>query len=388
MKSNPNLIAAGMLLVAVHAGWAQSSLQFTASSSTVAENAGSVMLTVQRLNDTQTEASVDYATADGTATSGLKYTATSGTLAFAVGETDQTIVVPILNEGLAEGTKTFQVILSNPTNAILGTPTTNTVSITDNDVGVQFQFATNSVAEDAGLVMIGVVRGDDGILPVSVDLSTTDLTATNGLDYSGTTNTLTFAGTEPLKIVPITILNDSLKEAAKKTFRVTLSNPAGATLGPQKTTTVTILDNDQGFQMESASYYVAEDAGMAWIGVLRGTDNTNSTVTVDVATANGTVFHGLDYTGLTNTLTFAPDERRKVVPVPILNDGVKESNEDFRLTRVTLSNPTGGAALGSPVLTTVSIQDNDPGVGFEFIAYTNAWNQRAEPWMMPWARCW
>ena len=159
-------------------GLAQPTIQFTATSYTVAESAGTVTLTVQRTGDLNTTVSVDYATADGTATNGLKYTAVSGTLAFGASETNKTIVVPILNNGFVDGTKTFRVILSNPTGgAILGTRTNATVSITDNDVGIQFQFATYSVAEDAGAVLIGVVRGDDGTLPVTVDFFTTDLTA-------------------------------------------------------------------------------------------------------------------------------------------------------------------------------------------------------------------
>jgi len=131
---------------------------------------------------------------------------------------------------------------------------------------------------------------------------------------------------------------------------VTLANPVGVTLGTTRTTTVTIIDNDQGFQFEAAAIYVAEDAGVALISVLRGTDDTNSTVTVDLATVDNSATRQLDYTGLTNTLAFAPGERRKVVPVPILNDGIKENLEDFR---VSLSNPTGGAVLGSPTAATV-----------------------------------
>ena len=41
---------------------------------------------------------VDYATADGTATAGDDYTATSGTLTFDPGETSQTIAVPITDD--------------------------------------------------------------------------------------------------------------------------------------------------------------------------------------------------------------------------------------------------------------------------------------------------
>ncbi len=238
---------------ALGTGFGQSTVQFSASTYTVPEWAGTVTLTVQRTNDTSTEVSVDYATADGTATNGLKYISTNGTLAFAAGETNQTIVVPILNEGLVEGTKTFTVTLSNPTNAVLGARTNATVSILDVDVGIQFQFANYNaangwpLAEDVGTVLIGVVRGDDANLAATVDFGTSDLTATNGVDYIGFTNNLSFAPTERLKFVPVTILNDSLKETANKTFRVTLSNPVGVSLGTTKTATVTIMDNDQGF---------------------------------------------------------------------------------------------------------------------------------------------
>lgn len=351
------------------AGLAQPTVQLSATSYTVAESAGAVTLTVQRTSDTNTAVGVDYATADGTATNGFKYTAVSDTLTFGAGETNKVVVVPILNNGLVDGTKNFRVILSNPNGgAIFGSRTNATVSITDNDVGIQFQFATYSVAEDAGAVLIGVVRGDDGTNAVTVDYATTDVTATNGLDYAGTTTALAFAGQERRKLISIPILNDSLKEA-NKAFRVTLSNPVGATLGSQKAATITIVDNDQGFQFELASYSAAEDVGVARISVLRGTDDTNATATVDYATADVTSTNGLDYTGATNTLVFAPGERVKLVTVPILNDGVNEGTKNFR---VILSNPTGGAGavLGTRTTASVNIVDNDPGVGFELSSHS------------------
>lgn len=353
-----------LFLSTLGTGLGQSTLQFSASTYTVAESAGAVTLTVQRANDTSTLVSVDYATADGTATNGLKYTATNGTLTFAAGETNQTIVVPILNNGFVDGTKNFKVILSNATNAVLGTRTNVTVSITDNDTGVAFALASSSVAEEAGAVLLGVVRGDDGILPVTVDMATTDLTATSGLDYAGFTNTLSFAPTERFKLITIPILNDGLKEA-NETFHVTLSNATGATLGFTKTTTVTIVDNDSGFQFESATYSVAEDAGAVLINGTRG-DDTNSTAAVDYATSDLTATNGLDYRGTTNTLSFASGEKVKLVSVPILNDGITEPTKTFR---VTLSNPSGGL-LGTRTTTTVTIQDNDPGLGFELGSYS------------------
>ncbi|MFM6266062.1 MAG: Calx-beta domain-containing protein, partial [Dolichospermum sp.] len=75
--------------------------------------------------------SVNYATANGTATAGLDYTATNGTLTFAPGVTTQVINIPILNDSLNEANEIFTLALSSPTNAILGAVTAATTTITD-----------------------------------------------------------------------------------------------------------------------------------------------------------------------------------------------------------------------------------------------------------------
>ena len=62
---------------------------------------------------------VDYATADGTATAGADYTATSGTLAFRAGETEKTVKVPILDDAVNEGEETFRLLLSNASGAAI-----------------------------------------------------------------------------------------------------------------------------------------------------------------------------------------------------------------------------------------------------------------------------
>ena len=56
---------------------------------------------------------VEYATADGTATAGSDYTATSGTLTFAAGETQKTVAVPVLDDDHDEGSETLTLRLSN-----------------------------------------------------------------------------------------------------------------------------------------------------------------------------------------------------------------------------------------------------------------------------------
>jgi hypothetical protein len=65
---------------------------------------------------------IEVPTLDGSAKAGTNYTATNGTLSFAAGETNKLIVVPILDDAQADGTRYFHVLLSNTTGgAALGT---------------------------------------------------------------------------------------------------------------------------------------------------------------------------------------------------------------------------------------------------------------------------
>ena len=62
---------------------------------------------------------VDYATRDGTAQAGSDYTASSGTLSFAPGETAKTVTVAVLDDSHDEGSETLTLVLSNPSGAYL-----------------------------------------------------------------------------------------------------------------------------------------------------------------------------------------------------------------------------------------------------------------------------
>ena len=64
---------------------------------------------------------VNYATADGTAAAGSDYQAASGTVTFAPGETQKTVVVTVYGDTAVEADETFSLRLSSPANATLGT---------------------------------------------------------------------------------------------------------------------------------------------------------------------------------------------------------------------------------------------------------------------------
>jgi hypothetical protein len=108
------------------------SLSSTAYS--VGEGGGNATITVKRTGSSVGEARVNFATTTtGTATAGSDYTAKSGTLIFASGQTSKTFTIPITDDKVVESNETLRVALSNPTNATLGTQKAATVTITDND---------------------------------------------------------------------------------------------------------------------------------------------------------------------------------------------------------------------------------------------------------------
>ncbi|MGH7186060.1 MAG: Calx-beta domain-containing protein, partial [Pseudomonadota bacterium] len=120
---------------AVKASTIGSTLQFTATSTSAGEGT-SASLSVARTGSSTGAVSVAYSAVSGTAQSGSDFTATSGTLNWANGDTaNKTITVPITNDGLTEDSEVFTVTLSNPlpaggaNGAVLGPNTTATVLI-------------------------------------------------------------------------------------------------------------------------------------------------------------------------------------------------------------------------------------------------------------------
>ena len=175
---------------------------------------------------------MNYATANGTATAGSDYTATSGTLTFNPGVTSQTISVPIINDTAVEGNETFTVTLSDPAMQPWGshrrTPTRSLMMI----ILVQ----SSSVQPLTVSTRMGAVsyhghpdRGSSGA--VGVSYATSNGTATAGSDYTSTSGTLTFtSGTTPdTQQILVPIVGDLVGELTED-FTVTLLNAGGATI--------------------------------------------------------------------------------------------------------------------------------------------------------------
>ena len=228
-------------------------------------------------------------------------------------------------------------------------------------IPVQFSEATYSVSEAGPTAKITVTRTMGIDKSVSVNYATSDGTATAGKDYKTSktmSGTLTFKAGQTSKTFTIPIINDTLNEQ-NETVNLNLFNPnVGAILGTPSTATLNIVDNDPAgsVQFSAATYSVSEAKTTATITIKR-TAGTASGVTVDYATSDGTATADNDYTTKSGTLIFNARQNSKTFTIPIINDNFHEANEAVNLN---LSNPTGGATLGTPGLATLTIVDNDP----------------------------
>jgi ribosomal protein L35AE/L33A len=346
-------------------------LQFSPGANSVSEAAGTATITVARTGGSAGAVTVQYATSNGTATAGSDYTASSGTLSFAAGVTTRTFTIPIASDGVVESAETVNLTLSNPTGgATLGSPATGTLTINDTGASGALKFSTSaySVDEASAVKTVIVTRTGGNAGAVTVQYATSNGTATAGSDYTTKAGTLTIAAGATTGTFNVPIINDAAVEGAE-TINLTLTNPTGgATLGAPSTATITINDNDNGgsLQFSSASYSVGEAGPTTTITVTR-TGGSSGAVTAQYATSDGTATAGSDYTVKSGTLSFNAGATSQTFTVAITNDTAAESSETINLA---LSNPTGGATLGSPTSATLTITDNDAPGTLQFSAAT------------------
>ena len=210
---------------------------------TVREHQGPAILHVSLDKGSTETVTVAYATADGSATAGADYAATSGMLTFQRDETSKTIVVAVLDDSDSEGHETFTVRLSNPRHAYLS-DSEGTATIRDDEydgVRVSYGAASYSVAEGSSVkVDVGLSAAPGR--PVTIDLTQLPGAAAGTDDYSGVPASVRFDSSESRKSFRFVAEND--KEDDDGEF-VTLGFgplPADVIAGVPVQSTVTIAD--------------------------------------------------------------------------------------------------------------------------------------------------
>lgn len=332
-----------------------STYDFSAGTYEVFEN-GVVTITVVRSGGTSTPGSVDYTTADGTATAPTHYTTAAGTLNFAAGETSKTFTVTAKGVDM-DRTVSLQLSNPQPGGSTIGPNHPATLTIKDTAAGiVEFTAASYSVTEgDTAAVTLKRSGGSSGAISVQCK-TVAGGSAAAGVDYTATTQTINWAdGDSANKTCSIPALEDTSPESSETVSLVIDTPTGGALIGAQDTATLTILDDDAASSLQfSATAYTVAEGGVATITVTR-TGSTAVQATVNYATSPGTATQGSDYVHVAGTLTFPVGSTSQTFTVTTLQDGAVEVNETITLT---LSSPSS-ATLGSPSTATLSIHDDD-----------------------------
>src|SRR5262249_33506902 len=254
----------------------------------------------------------------GTATAGSDYTATSGTLNFAAGETAKTITVKVNGDQTVESNETVNVTLSNPTGATI---------------------ATGSA--------VGTITNDDGQTPPTGG-ATVDYRVTDDWGSGHTAAVTVNAGTQSLSgwtvefDSPAQISNiwNADIQSHVGTHYVIQNAPWNAAVAAGQTTSFGYQATPGGVASTPTNFKVngvpvgtpppptQPSVSIADATVAEGNSGTKnmtfnvtlskaatSTVTVNYATSNGTATAGTDYTSASGTLTFAAGETSKTISV-------------------------------------------------------------------------
>ena len=362
------------------------SASFALASSSADEDAGTHNVTVNLSQAAPAGGlTISYSvTGTATAGSGSDFTIqNSGSLSIAAGATSANIPVALLDDSAEESTETVILTLTGGTGYTLGSATTHTLTITDNDgitaANLNPSSNTNTLPEGAAITLSAAFTFEKQLPPGGVATLPLTIggTATLGTDYrltcgsgtsgvvitcsglNGNSPSITFDGSGSTRTIRTfsRMLNLETLEDNTSESDETLE----LTLGRGNTLTITITDapSSVSVSFNRATYSVDEDAGVFQqifdMSAASGRDIALPLIYTDV-TATG----GADYTRLGQAVLKANGTTKQSLPpfIPILEDKVHEGDETFRVAIDTANLPAGVTA-GSITEATITIVDND-----------------------------
>lgn len=291
---------------------------------TISENAGVVRLPVVRTNGTSGTVSVRYATAAVTATPGVHYTHTAGTVTFGPAEMVQWIEVPILDDAVwGGGSRMFRVVLSDAEGAALGGEAVFAVTIADDDPRPVVAYAGEAERHVFELDAPSSLPLDLTLTGATLVPATVDWYTTGGVVAHGR---VTFAPGERFKSIQVPIPGDDVFHETDARIQVVF-DADGAQVAQRLATIVVEEDDQRLVAVDSEPVFRSETAREAVI--LLAAPQAPFAISLDYETAEGTATAGADFTMVTGSVGFYSYETQKAILVPLVNDSELEGDETF-----------------------------------------------------------
>ena len=309
-----------------------------ADASGLEDSVGNLSFDVTLGAESGKEITLDYATADDTATMGSDYDHTAGNLTFAPGELEKTVEVAVKPDDVHEPDETFKVTLQDLRNVTAGdTAAFGTIQNDDAQLSIADAAASEADGELEFLVKAdGLVKTGQ---TVTVTYETADGTATAGSDYTSDSGTLTFTSIDTEETITVTVIDDTVDEP-DETLAVNLSSPTNATIG-DASAEGTIRDNDVSsteITLTATPDRISEDDGATDLTVMASLDGGARTEATEITVSLAGSGHpdAVDYqiseTTFEMTIKAGDNSGAYVIRVTPEDDEVDEMNETLSVT--------------------------------------------------------
>jgi hypothetical protein len=324
-----------------------------------------------KLNRASTETtSINYTTLNtGTATSGTDYTAKSGTVTFAAGETSKTVTIKVNGDTLIENNEIFYVKLSNPVNLKIGDDTGKGTILNDDTPNISISINDVSKTEgNSGIKNFSftVTLNEASNQAITLDYSTADGTANANEDYTSKTGSLTFAAGETSKTISIEVNGDT-KVEADETFTVTLSNPSNASITDAQGIGTILNDDYSNVSINDIEKYEGNAGDITPFAFEVNLDQVDrEDITIEYRIDDGTASKNDDdynATVSTGSITISAGQLSNSIPVDVIGDDKVERDETFHviLTGITvnhiISDGNGTGTILNDDNATITISD-------------------------------
>ncbi len=270
---------------------------------------------------------VHYVLHDGSATAPADFDGSAGDVTIPADSRTATITVPVVDDALDEPTEDLTLTISSADVAV-GTATA-TGTIVDNDAPPGVDLADAAITEpDGGTAdaVVGVRLARAAAKPITLRYRTVDGEATAPGDYVPRTGTIEIPGGQTQATIPIAIVGDTAPEEVERLFVdvVPVEAPSLAVRA-----TVLIRDDDGQPGVSIADARTAEPLGLpatAAVSVVL-THPAKRSVSVRLATADGSATAGQDYAAADAVVTIPAGAVSATLPVQVLPDALTERRD-------------------------------------------------------------
>ena len=342
-----------------------------------AAEGGSVTVTVELDADPERTVVIPVShTARAGATS-ADYSGVPESVTFDAGDTEKTFTFSADDDTVDDDDE--EVLLgfgTLPTGVSAGTVKETLVSITDDDdpeVKVSFG-ADQYTASEGGTVEVTVILDDDPERTVTIPMTATGQDGATSSDYSGVPANVTFGSGDTSKSFTFTATHDTVDDDDEEVLITFGTLPTGVSAGTVKETLVSITDDDDPEVKVSfgAGQYTVAEGGAVEVTVTLDED-PERTVVIPLARENLGGTSDSDYSGVPESVTFGSGDTSRTFTVAAVDDKLRDSGEELKLTFGTLpSGMSEGSLKEARVTITDSQFQGELTVGFGLGAITVA----------------